>query len=150
MPSGKVHDAFNLALLPLAILTPKPLEPLPLAMGYIVGTMFFSPDLDLSKSRAAARWGLLRVLWLPYAKVAAHRRISHVPVLGLILRTAYLCILCMVVLIFLIACGVNIRLAFHGALPRHALSFIIGMLIADTLHIALDVLSSSLKRLMPK
>lgn len=147
MPSGKAHEVFNLALLPVAILTPKPFEPFPLAAGYIVGTLFLSPDLDLSRSRAAMRWGLLRALWLPYARVATHRRISHVPIVGLILRTAYLGIIAGAIFALLVACGFNISLTLKGILLRHALSFFLGLLIADTLHIALDALSSLLKRL---
>lgn len=152
MPSGKTHDVFNLALLPLTAFTPKPFEPLTLAAGYVIGTLLFSPDLDLKKSRVTMRWGLLRILWLPYAKVATHRRISHMPVVGLLLRTAYIGVIFVIMLLLLNSCGINIDLGFGGATSRHALSFAIGMLIADTLHITLDAIVSLFKRLtsMPR
>ncbi|MCS7252439.1 MAG: DUF2227 family putative metal-binding protein [Armatimonadota bacterium] len=150
MPSGKVHDAVNLALLPFAILTPEPFEPLMLTAGYLVGTLLLSPDLDLSSSRVAMRWGLLRAIWLPYAKVAAHRRISHVPIVGLTVRMTYICIFVGLVLALLTVCGIKIDLNPKGMLLRHAFSFALGMFIADTLHIALDVLVSSAKKLMSK
>lgn len=60
------------------------------AGAYVFSMIFLSPDLDLSRSRAARRWGILRWLWLPYAGMFRHRRISHHLLLGPLTRVLYL------------------------------------------------------------
>ena len=54
--------------------------------------------MDLAKSDPQNRWGALKVLWKPYARIFSHRGISHNPVFGPLTRIAY---------IGFIAAGVN-------------------------------------------
>jgi len=136
--------------LPFSLLLPRSVELLPFVCGYIVATFFFSPDIDLSRSRVAMRWGLLRFLWLPYSKVASHRRVSHIPVIGLLMRTAYLCLIVAIPIAVLAIFGVNIGLRNLRASSAHLLSFALGMLVADTLHIVLDLFTSAFKRLISR
>ncbi len=94
MPSGRVHLAVELAVLPLCLGAAYGLglrkELVPLALGYLAGSLFLSPDLDLYHSRPTRRWRLLRALWWPYARLLRHRGLSHHPLLGPLSRLLYL------------------------------------------------------------
>lgn len=104
MPAGRVHEAFNLALLgggALAYLAwqgPKALEAfqnpqvLALGLGYLLGTFLLSPDLDLAEKgvRSLGYWGPLGWLWRPYGWLFRHRGLSHTWVLGPLTRIGYL------------------------------------------------------------
>jgi uncharacterized metal-binding protein len=94
MASGKNHD--------LAILFTSPIVgiigvyySLELGMiaasAHLLGGLYLSPDLDL-KSKPFKRWGVLRVLWLPYQKlIPCHRHwLSHGVIVGSVLRLLYL------------------------------------------------------------
>ncbi|UCF10027.1 MAG: DUF2227 family putative metal-binding protein [Candidatus Bipolaricaulota bacterium] len=61
--------------------------------AFLFATLLLSPDLDLARSDAARRWGIARILWLPYAKLFRHRRVSHRPVLGPLTRIVYFAVL---------------------------------------------------------
>lgn len=65
---------------------------LPFSLSYLAGALFFSPDLDLWDSKATRRWGPLRFLWAPYARIFRHRGLSHSPLLGPLTRILYLLI----------------------------------------------------------
>ncbi len=98
MPSGKVHD--NIAFLSLIPI---------FALGYFWGKLnltdnllltfsclfcqlMFGPDLD-TNSKQYKRWGLLRLIWLPYRKILGHRsRYTHGLLWGPIIRCIYLTI----------------------------------------------------------
>ncbi len=59
-------------------------------MGFFLGGLWLSPDLD-TKSKCWNRWGLFRVIWLPYRKFIPHRSaLSHSPFLGTTIRMSYL------------------------------------------------------------
>jgi uncharacterized metal-binding protein len=150
MPSGRTHEVFNTALLPLSLLLPNSVELLPFVFGYVTATFFFSPDIDLSRSRVAMRWGLLRIIWMPYSKVASHRRVSHIPVIGLLMRVAYLCVIVAIPIAVLKAFGINVGFKNLRASSAHLISFALGMLVADTLHIVLDLLTSAFKKLISR
>ncbi len=94
MPHASRHLAWELGLLPPALLLAYRLglreELLPLGLGYLGGSLFLSPDLDLYASRATRRWGILRLLWWPYARLFRHRGISHHPLWGPLTRLLYL------------------------------------------------------------
>ena len=75
MPSGRAHEALNLAALgglALAHLAAggSPEDPRAWAFGlaYLAGTYLLSPDLDLAERgvRASRRWGILAAFWRPY------------------------------------------------------------------------------------
>jgi uncharacterized metal-binding protein len=58
--------------------------------SHLLGGLYLSPDLDLI-SRPYKRWGVLRFIWLPDQRLIPYRSpLSHAPVLGLLLRLAYL------------------------------------------------------------
>jgi uncharacterized metal-binding protein len=61
------------------------------ASAHILGGLYLSPDLDL-KSIPFKRWGVLRVLWLPYQKlIPCHRYwLSHGVIIGSVVRLLYL------------------------------------------------------------
>lgn len=59
-------------------------------LSYLFSAFFLSPDLDLSYSRAARRWGVARLLWRPYAWIFPHRSVSHHLIFGPITRLLYL------------------------------------------------------------
>jgi len=91
MPSGKTHlklEAMILVLwtgLAIVFVLQKWIEGYQalLFLGcYIFSMLFMSPDLDLSKSDAFTRWGWLRWIWVPYARIFRHRQASHHPLWG--------------------------------------------------------------------
>lgn len=60
------------------------------ATGFLIGGLMFGPDLDIY-SRQYQRWGWFRWIWLPYRKLMRHRSFwSHGPIVGTVLRLAYL------------------------------------------------------------
>lgn len=64
---------------------------------YLFGTFLLSPDMDLNTSDPMKNWGVLRLLWRPYANLFKHRGISHMPILGTLTRVAYILLLVYVV-----------------------------------------------------
>ena len=99
MPSGRAHEALNLAALgglALAHLAAggSPEDPRAWAFGlaYLAGTYLLSPDLDLAERgvRASRRWGILAAFWRPYGWLFRHRGLSHTWLLGPLTRLAYL------------------------------------------------------------
>ncbi len=137
MPSGRVHETVNLLVLPPTLYwLPETLTKVPFAAGYLVGTFWLTPDLDLTTSRPARRWGLLRFLWLPYAWLFRHRGLSHRPLLGAFTRVLYLAALAGLGLWLLDSFGYRWQPELN--LGRHWLSFFAGLLLADALHLLLD------------
>ncbi len=60
------------------------------ASAHFLGGYLLSPDLDI-RSHVFKRWGVLRVIWLPYQKAIPHRSpLSHAPVVGSVIRLLYL------------------------------------------------------------
>ncbi|HID06407.1 MAG TPA: hydrolase [Armatimonadetes bacterium] len=147
MPSGRVHEAVNMICLPATFLVPAPIQVLPFVGGYLFGTFFLSPDLDLATSRASTRWGLLRWLWMPYARLAAHRRISHYPIIGLVIRLLYLCILVALGCLIAFMLGWRMTPLAWDRVTIPLMSFVGGLLVADVLHIALDLLVTGVRKL---
>ncbi len=92
--TGKNHDRTSATLTPafalaLALLTPTVSLPLAL-VGYTIGWVSLSPDLDLPRSNPKRRWGPFGFIWIPYAATHKHRGRSHWPVFGSLERFAYL------------------------------------------------------------
>lgn len=102
MPSGRTHDRINIIvlfiiLLSLFSLLKRPLLPFPasylenrriivFSLAYLFGTFFLSPDLDI-KSGPYNRWGMLKVIWVPYQFFFGHRGVLHHPVFGPVILT---------------------------------------------------------------
>lgn len=94
MASGRQHDrATGLLALPFGLLWWPALGPaaaLMAALGFLVGGLWLSPDLD-TRSRATHRWGPLALVWWPYRRLLSHRSLlSHAPLLGSAGRLLYL------------------------------------------------------------
>jgi uncharacterized metal-binding protein len=94
MASGRQHDRATWVLgLPFALLWWPWLGPsgaISSGLGFLIGGLLLSPDLD-TRSNATRRWGVLKLLWWPYRRVLSHRSLfSHSPLLGSSLRLAYL------------------------------------------------------------
>jgi uncharacterized metal-binding protein len=94
MPSGRTHDSITLwCLPPLAAigwwLTEDGTVMLLFCGCFLFSGLMFGPDLDIY-SRQYQRWGVLRWVWLPYRRSMSHRSVlSHGPVIGTLLRVAY-------------------------------------------------------------
>ena len=94
MPSGRVHDLVTVVLAvptsigafvwfkdawPAAVVT----------AAFLFGGMVFGPDLD-TKSRQYSRWGIFRILWMPYRMFFKHRsRFTHGLMFGSLFRVIY-------------------------------------------------------------
>ncbi|MCS7191502.1 MAG: metal-binding protein [Armatimonadetes bacterium] len=142
LPSGRVHETVNLLTLPAAVyFLPDQLPKIPFAAGYLVGTFWLTPDLDLTTSRPARRWGILRIFWLPYAWLFTHRGLSHRPFLGALTRVLYLAALAGIGLFLLDLLGY--KLQFEISLSDGWLSFFAGVLVADAIHLVLDTVFRS-------
>ena len=95
MPSGRTHDRITLWSLPLVAgatfgQTRSSSLTLLVSTGFLIGGLMFGPDLDIY-SRQYQRWGWFRWIWLPYRKLMRHRSFwSHGPIVGTVLRLAYL------------------------------------------------------------
>lgn len=106
MPNYRTHDAINLTALGMtfagySIVTGSGMAPgvsggvmIGYVLAYLAGTFLVTPDLDLHGSKPKKRWGLLRILWRPYAALVPHRSsFSHGWLIGPATRLAYLALL---------------------------------------------------------
>lgn len=160
MALGKSHDFINMLALPLCLYhIPKEFY-FPFSAGYIFGTFLLSPDLDLPQSKPSKRWGKLKFIWMPYQLLSKHRGASHIPLLGTVLRFAYI----MLVFIFLYFAllGISSKYAPHiknlflSFDPFELLSslaqreevfyFTLGVVVSEVFHIVIDLFSTFLKR----
>ncbi|HEY9204324.1 MAG TPA: DUF2227 family putative metal-binding protein [Candidatus Methanoperedens sp.] len=108
---------------------------LALGAGYYIGTDFITPDLDI-ESTAIKRWGRLKLLWLPYKWLFKHGQSSHNIVYGAVVRVLYIGLIVLGVYYLLFR---SLPLEMIG-LPAYVLIFLIGIIIANALHVILDVL----------
>ncbi|MDJ0534062.1 MAG: metal-binding protein [Xenococcaceae cyanobacterium MO_207.B15] len=115
MPSGSTHDRITLWLLPgvvaLSYLVTRDGElTLLLGGGFFFAGLMFGPDLDIY-SIQFKRWGILRVIWLPYQKLLRHRSfLSHGLIIGTVIRILYLLLWLFLVGVW----GVAIAQSFWG------------------------------------
>ncbi len=66
-------------------------------LSFFAGTYLLLPDLDLRDSDPAKSWGIVQVIWRPYARVFKHHGFSRTPVLGTLSRVVYLGSICYVI-----------------------------------------------------
>jgi uncharacterized metal-binding protein len=157
MPSGKTHTKLNLIALPIVVVllfsygyTSKSFLLL-FTIGFVVGTYFLSPDLDIH-SASYRKWGMLRLLWYPYQIIMPHRSfLTHTLIIGDFIRLLYLLLVLSPVLYLVnktVLNGelVNITEANKGLI----FSFVVGVMGASALHIIVDVLNTKRKRLFRK
>ena len=154
MPSGKTHLRIEAVILVLWsglsvylvlrewITTSQAL----LFLGsYLFSMILMSPDLDLSKSDAFYRWGVLRWIWLPYVWIFRHRQMSHHPLLGPLSRIVYIGILVLAAtFIYLVSTGnpgPRLRLSMEAVLLA-----CLGLYLPNLEHILADQVSTSRRR----
>jgi uncharacterized metal-binding protein len=115
MPSGKAHDAITVILAaPTFSVAWGLTNSLPLALlgtgAMLLGGLMFGPDLD-TNSRQYTRWGIFRIIWLPYRFSFRHRsRWSHGVIFGTLIRVLYFS----GAVAFLISAAVFLRAAMTG------------------------------------
>lgn len=128
--------------------------------GIVVATFVLSPDMDLFNSKSIEGWGWLRVFWWPYSKLAKHRDRLHIPILGTAVRWFYLLTILAVlgVLLYLLLRRLEVGVSFDFLGDTQDLLYnalyladvFLGAVIADTTHYVLDLISTKLKRLVPR
>lgn len=140
MPGYNAHRIFNYvifaAIAALAwyeSINPKQL--LALGIGFYIGTDFLTPDLD-TESTAIKRMGRLKILFLPYKWTFTHRKSSHNIIYGAVVRILYISLI-MLVLYYVLFKSFPSGTVFFSA---YILLFLIGIIIANTLHVLLDVI----------
>ncbi len=143
---GKNHELVNVVLLPPALLIVPEEYIIPFGAGYLFGTFFLSPDIDLSYSRVSKRWGPLRIIWLPFQFIFKHRGISHFPLIGTFLRVGYLALIGLSVFYILSGLDTDITIK-KETLLEYGLIILTGIAVADFIHIVSDSITTRLKRL---
>ena len=143
MPGYNVHRIFNytffitiaalLYVWKIPVINLKQL--LVFIAGFYIGTEFITPDLDID-SAAIKKWGSLKILWLPYRWIFIHRQSSHNIVYGAVVRILYISIILFSVY-YLLFNSLPPETMFSSV---HVFIFIIGIIIANALHVLLDSL----------
>lgn len=139
MPGYNAHRLFNYAIfIVIAALTFQYINPkqlMTLGIGFYIGTDFLTPDLD-TESRALKRWGRLKIFFLPYKWIFTHRHSSHNPVVGAVVRILYISLIMLVFYLVLFKSFPSGTVFFSA----YIILFLIGIIIANALHILLDTL----------
>ena len=128
--------------------------------GIAMASLVLSPDMDLFNSKSMDHWGLLRWFWWPYAKLAKHRDRLHFPILGTAVRWLYVAaILLLFIALFRFwfrRIGLNVSFDFAGDADDiiynalYLADVFLGAVLADTMHYVLDIISTRIKRLLPR
>jgi uncharacterized metal-binding protein len=143
MPDYKTHDRIGgvtaaISGLAVGALTQDQTAGLIVASSCMIGTWFFSPDLDIS-SKMRYRWSVLYFLWIPYEKIIPHRSwVSHS---GPISATLRICYLLFIVLIPWYFVSYDTLYLFMGWVHNNAALLFwiyIGLILADTIHVIAD------------
>lgn len=143
MPGYNVHRIFNytffitiaalLYVWKIPVINLKQL--LVFIAGFYIGTEFITPDLDID-STAIKKWGKLKILWLPYKWIFKHGESSHNIVYGTVVRILYISIIIFSVY-YLLFNSLPPETMFSSV---HVFIFLIGIIIANALHVILDSL----------
>jgi uncharacterized metal-binding protein len=92
MATGKTHEHINIffliLLIPLYFSWIKDwISTAIFGLFYLLGTFYFSPDLDMANTLPYRRWGILKFIWYIYSKLIPHRSwISHSFFIGTLFR----------------------------------------------------------------
>lgn len=141
MPGYNAHRLFNYTVFITIILAVFVLDKtlinlnllLALGAGFYIGTDFITPDLD-TDSTAIKRWGRLKIIMLPYKWMFTHRQSSHNIVYGAVIRILYISLLVLGLYYFLF----NSLPGENTILSVYIFIFLIGIIIANALHVLLD------------
>ncbi|MBO9129970.1 metal-binding protein [Bacillus sp. 165] len=157
MPSGKTHTKLNLIALPVIIVllfsygyTSKSFL-LFFTIGFIIGTYFLSPDLDI-RSASYRKWGLFRIIWYPYQVIMPHRSfLTHTFIIGDLIRLLYLLFVLSPILYFANKTVLNSELVSIVESNKTLIfNFVTGVMSASAVHIIADVLNTKRKKLFRK
>ncbi len=162
MATGRTHDIVNLSFLPVAVYYLQPESFSGFISGYLVGTFLITPDNDIYHSKPNRRWKFFRFLWYPYTKLFSHRGVSHLPIIGSFIKLIYLFIVLSIFATFLISImhffwGVSVvenlknigkEEIFYIIKNPFVVSFLIGLVLAEIVHIITDVVYSSIKKVL--
>lgn len=143
MPGYNVHRLFNYAIFiaiiiivyvwNISIINLK--QFLAFGAGYYTGTVLLTPDMD-TESTAIKKWGKLKILVLPYKWLFVHRKSSHNIVYGAVGRILYIGLI-ILVSYYLLFKSLPVETIFSSV---YIFIFLIGIIIANALHILLDTL----------
>ena len=128
--------------------------------GIVIASLILSPDMDLFNSKSMEGWGWLRVFWWPYSKLAKHRDRLHIPILGTAVRWLYVATILFLLLVlfrfWFRRIGLSVDFDFAGDTDDiiynalYLVDVFLGAVLADTTHYVLDIISTKLKRLVPR
>ncbi len=143
MPGYNVHRLFNytvfIAIIVVLCVRDKTFINLKMLLalgaGFYIGTDFITPDLD-TDSTAIKRWGRLKIIMLPYKWMFTHRQSSHNIAYGAVIRILYISLLVLGLYYFLF----NSLPRENTILSVYVFIFLIGIIIANALHVLLDSL----------
>ena len=148
MPNYETHCIFNwIMLVVLGVVAyqyyPVDWKYLVFGIGYIIGTVYITPDLDTNSS-------VYNPLWYIYKLLFKHRGLSHNIFIGFITRLIYL---------GLVFYGIWYALNYFFHIPNNiieaatllydqetAILLVEGLAVANSLHVVIDVVSTTLKR----
>ncbi len=158
MASGKNHDFLNFLTLPIFLYGVPHEYFLDFAVGYVISTIFLSPDIDLKHSHPTKRWKILKYFWRPYQKILKHRGLSHTPFVGTITRYIYVLFIISIVyvlsfyafksLIHKTLISSKHLTAYIEHIPKKDIIwFVIGGVLADIVHIFWDIVFSAFKKI---
>ena len=149
MPSGKVHSALTLAttsgVIAPYLIVQFNLNPWMYVAGCVTGLMVM-PDMDVDRGNISdyfirkvsrpAQW-IWRAFWMPYALMVPHRHfISHLPILGTLLRIGYVFLVLNFLNLF-----IRLVLSLFDTVSLVWLwdwSFFFGLCHVDTIHYLVD------------
>ncbi|MCX9009754.1 MAG: DUF2227 family putative metal-binding protein [Candidatus Methanoperedens sp.] len=141
MPSYNTHRIFNyLVFLVISVLLYKSNVFITnlglyfiLGAGFYIGTDFITPDLDI-ESTAIKRWGVLKILWLPYMWLFKHGQSSHNILYGAVVRVLYISLIILGIYYLLFRSLPSEMMVS----PVYVFVFLTGIMAANALHIVLD------------
>ncbi len=158
MASGRTHDTVNLVAFPPIVYYLKPVDFLGFTAGYLFGTFFLSPDNDLYHSLPSKRWKILRFIWKPYSLFFSHRGVSHLPIIGSMLRLFYLVVVFSLFYLLIYLFSVKFfpesknyfkSITFDISILESPffVSFLVGLFLSEIIHIITDMVYSFFKRI---
>ena len=108
-------------------------------LGYFIGTVILSPDVDSKKSKASQKCG---IICKPLTIMSKHRGMNHHWLYGTLLRILY--IIMIVSFILAIAYGLPVVSDFINILLKYKLEMLSvagGIFISNLFHIVLDTIT---------
>lgn len=153
MPSGKVHLRIEMIVFVASVAFSVYLMQARLVHvvyvgvflgSYLFSSLFLSPDLDLKRSDPFRRWGIARVLWVPYARLFRHRALSHHIIFGPLTRIAYLGgIVSLVLIAIMHLTGWQVR--FSVPQWQVIVALLCGLYLPNQIHTLADAVWSTLR-----